>query len=89
VAQQLKAGIGLLIVEVSKSLIITHTRTHARAHARTHTHTHTHTWYDSSEPVISPSQRPLPTQHTTNRGDDHSLDSNPRSQQSSSCSPTP
>jgi len=78
VAQQLKSGLSRLIFEVSKSLIITHTR------ART--------LYDSSEPGISPSHRPLPTQHTTNRRDDHSclhLDSNPRSQQSSSCRPTP
>jgi len=30
VAQQLKAGLGRLILEVSKSLLITHTQTHTR-----------------------------------------------------------
>ena len=34
------------------------------------THTHTHSRLDSSERVIGPSQRPLPTQHTTDTGDE-------------------
>ena len=47
-------------------------------------HTDTHIRYDSSEWVISPSQRPLPTQHTTNTKDENPCiqrDSNPRYQQ--------
>jgi hypothetical protein len=32
---------------------------------------HTHTRQDSSQRVISPLQRPLATQHTTNRRDEH------------------
>jgi hypothetical protein len=47
-----------------------------------HTHTHTHTRYDSSKRVISPSQTPLPKQHTTNTRDEHPCsqrDSNPDS----------
>ena len=34
------------------------------------THTHTHTRQDSSERVLSLSQRQLPTQHTTNRSNE-------------------
>jgi hypothetical protein len=42
-------------------------------HTPRHTHTHTHQ-VDSSERVISPSQGPLPTQHTTNTTDEiHAL----------------
>jgi len=41
----------------------TNTLTHTHTHI--HTHIHTHTRQDSSERVISPSQRPLPTKHTT------------------------
>ena len=49
-----------------------------------HTHTHTHTHVGLSERVISPSQRPLLPQHTTNTRDEHPChqrDSNARSQQ--------
>jgi hypothetical protein len=46
---------------VYKSYTITHTQTH--------THTHTHIFLDSSERVISPSQRPLPTQHLISKRD--------------------
>jgi hypothetical protein len=55
-------------------------------------HTDTHTLCDSSELIISSSQRPLPTQHTTNTRDERPCpqqDSNPRSQQSSGFKPTP
>jgi hypothetical protein len=34
-----------------------------------------HTRYDSSEPVICPSQRPVPAQNTTKLRDEHSLPS--------------
>ena len=62
--------------------------------SRPHTirHTHTHTRQGSSERVTNPSQRPLLTQHTTNTRGEHpcsQLESNPRSQRSSSCRPTP
>ena len=40
-------------------------------HTRTHTHTHTHTRQNFSERVIGSSQRKLPTQHTTNTGNEH------------------
>jgi hypothetical protein len=42
------------------------TWSHCTTHTRTHARTHTHTLQDSSGPVISPSQRPLPdnTQHS-------------------------
>jgi hypothetical protein len=33
---------------------------------QTDRHTHTHTWQESSERILSPLQKPLPTQHTTN-----------------------
>ena len=59
VAQHSKRGLGRLTVEVSRS------------HTIRHTHTHTQTRCDSSAPVISPSQRPLPTQHI-NTKDEHS-----------------
>ena len=49
----------------------THTYTHKPTHPHSHTHTHTYTQYDFSERVISTSQRPLPTQHTTNKWDEH------------------
>ena len=49
VNQQPHSGLDRLTVEVSKS----------------HTIRHSWTRYDSSERVISPSQRPLSTQHTT------------------------
>ena len=55
------------------------------------THTHTQGRQDSPERVISPSQRPPPTQNTTNTTDKHPYhqrDSNPRSQQSSGFRPT-
>jgi hypothetical protein len=55
--------------------------------SRSHKIRHTHTRQDSSEQVISSSQRPLPTQHTTNTGKRHPCPlrySKPRSQQSSS-----
>jgi len=51
-----------------------------------------HTWYDSSERMISSSQRPLPTEHTTNARDEYPCsrrDSTSRSQQSSGSRPTP
>jgi len=50
--------IGRLVVEVS------------RWHAIRYTHTHTR--YDSPVRMISPSKRPLPTQHTTNTTEEHS-----------------
>ena len=56
--------------------------------SRSHTHTHTHTEYDSSERVISSSQRPLPTQHTTNRREENACPqrySNPWPQKSRGC----
>jgi hypothetical protein len=49
-----------------------------------HTHLDTFTRYKFPERVVSPSQRPLPTQHRTNTRDDHPCiqwDSNPRFQQ--------
>jgi hypothetical protein len=64
VAQQPKSGLGRFVVEVSRS----------------HPITHTHTRQDSSERVISSTQRPLPTQRTTNTRDEHPCpqrDSNP------------
>jgi hypothetical protein len=60
-------------------------------HTHAHTHTRTHTQQDFSERVISQSQRPLPTQHTTNTRNEHKCpqrDSNPRSQRSDSFRPT-
>jgi len=62
-------------------------------HTQLHTHTHTHIYIHkikntrqvSSESVINSSQRLLPTQHTSNRRNEHPCcqrDSNPRSQQS-------
>jgi hypothetical protein len=65
--------------------------THTQKH-KTQTDTHTHTGYRSSERMISPSQKPLATQHTANIIDEHPCpqwDSNPRLQQSSGCKPTP
>jgi hypothetical protein len=53
--------------------------------SRSHTHTHTHIRQHSSVQVISPSQMPLHTKHTTNARYEHpcpQCDSNPRSQQS-------
>ena len=55
-------------------------------------HTVRNTQKGSSERVISPLQRPLPAQHTTNPKGEHlgpQRDSNPRSQQSSGFRPTP
>ena len=55
-------------------------------------HTQTHTRQDSSIPVISPSHRPLSTQHPTKTTDDHPClqrVSNPRPQPSSGCRLTP
>jgi IS4 transposase len=55
-------------------------------------YTHTHTRYDSTGRVISSSQRPLPTQSTTNTRDEHPYphwDLNPRHQHSCGCRPTP
>ena len=51
-SQQFNLGLSTLIVEVYMY------------HKQTHTHTHTRS--DFSERVISPSKRPLPTQHTLN-----------------------
>jgi hypothetical protein len=62
-----------------------------RLFCESHTHTDTHTRQNSSEQVIGPSQRPLPTQHTANTGDRHPClqrVSNPRYQQWSGCRPT-
>jgi hypothetical protein len=55
--------------------------------SRSHTHTHTHT----PVRVISPSQRPLRTQHTTNTREHPCIkwDSNPQSQQPSRRRPAP
>ena len=56
-----------------------------------HTHLDTETLQEFSERVISSLQRLIPTQHTTNKGDEHPClqrDSNPRFQQSSGCRPT-
>ena len=78
VAHQLNSAQCHLIFEASRSDAITHT--------------HTHTRRDSSERVISSSDRPLPTQHTTNKTDEHPCcqrDSNPQSQQSSGPRRTP
>jgi len=78
VVQQLNSGLDRLIVEVSSP--------------HTHTHTHTHTKYCSAERVISSSQRPLHTQHISNRRHKHPCpqrDSNPQSQPLSYCWPTP
>jgi hypothetical protein len=58
----------------------------------TDTHTHTHTRQDSSQRMISSSQRPMPTQQAINTTYEHlcpQRDSNPRSQQSRGCRPTP
>ena len=59
---------------------------HTQLHTHTHTHTHTHRvrlpW--ASDPS---SQRPLQTQDTTNTNPQR--DSNPRSQPSTGCKPTP
>jgi hypothetical protein len=41
-------------------------------YSRSHTIRHTKKAMDTSQGVISPSQRPLPTQHTTNTRDEHS-----------------
>lgn len=61
-------------------------------HTIRHTHTHTHTREDSSEQVITSSQRSLvPTQQTQYTRDEHPCpqgDTNPRSEQSSACRPT-
>jgi len=54
-------GRGLLICEASCS----HSMTHAYTRARTHTHTQ----YDPSGRVISPSQSPYLTTHTTHNRD--------------------
>jgi hypothetical protein len=78
VTQQPNTDLERLSVEVS----ISHTIRHA------HTHTHTHTRWDSSLPVISSSQRPLPAQRRTYTRDGHicpQRDSNPQVQQSSYC----
>ena len=57
-----------------------------------HTQLDIHTRYDSSLIAISPSQRPLPTQHPTNTRDENprpKREWNPRFQQSSGRRPTP
>ena len=67
------------------------THTHTTHTHNTHTqHTHTHP-VDSSGRLIGPSQRPLPTRHAPDTGDEHHAqrDSNPGSQQSSASRPTP
>ena len=58
VAQQTNPSLSL-VVEVSSSL------------TDRHRHTHTHIRQDPSVRLISSSQRPQPTQHTTNRRDEH------------------
>ena len=50
----------LPLAEVSRTSTVKRPRKHA------HTYTHIHTRKVSSEPVFSPSQRSLPTQHITN-----------------------
>jgi hypothetical protein len=70
--QQPNSGLDRFTVEVS----------------RTHTIRHTHSRYDSSERVISSSQRPLPKHHTAHTTDKYTCpqrDSSRRFQQSSSC----
>ena len=60
--------------------------------SRSPTISHTHNRFDSSDRVISSSQRPLPAQHAKDTRDEHpclNLDSNPRSRQSSGFRPTP
>jgi hypothetical protein len=76
VAQQPKSSLGRLIGKVY----------------RKHAVRDTHTREDSSGRVISSSQKPLPTQNTTNTREEHPCrqhDSNPRSQQSSGPRNTP
>jgi hypothetical protein len=51
--------------------------------------THTHTRLNSSESVISSSQRPLPAQNKTNTRDKDPYLERDSNQQSSSCIPTP
>ena len=58
-------------------------------HTIRHTNTHTRTQQDSSERVISSSQRPFPTQHTTDEHPCRQRYSNARSRQSSDCQPKP
>ena len=81
VALQTESSLSHLIVEVSTLHTIRHT----------HTHTHIHTvgllWTNDH-----PLQIFLVTQHTRNKGDKHPClhwDSNPQTQQSSDCRPTP
>lgn len=69
---QPNSRLGSLIVEIYRSYI------------------NTHTPQDFSEQMISLLQRSLPTPHTANARDKHpssQWDSNPQSQQSSSCTP--
>ena len=64
VAPQPIWDLGHLIVEVSGSHTIKH------SHIQTHTHAHTYALYDSTERVISSSQRPLRTKHTADIRDE-------------------
>ena len=77
-AQQPKPGLGRPAVDVSSSLSLSLS--------------HTHTRYSSSERVISSSQRPLPTQNTSNTRDEHPCPQRmlkSRSKHLSSFRPTP
>jgi len=67
VALQSTLELGNFVFEFSRS----HTLRYSNTHARTHTHTQTHTPYGSAERLISPSQRPLQTQHKTNTRKEH------------------
>jgi hypothetical protein len=70
--QQPNSGVSRFMVEVYTS----------------HTVIQTHTRQDSSQPVISSWQRPLPTHHTTNTREQNPCpkrNSNPPSQESSGC----
>ena len=56
----------------------------SRSHTQTHTHTRARARQDFSGWAIRLSQRPLPTQHTTKKGNEHPIPqpgSNPRIQQ--------
>jgi hypothetical protein len=80
-AQQPNSGPGRLILQVSRSHIITDKHTHKQTNS-------VRLLYTSDQP----SQRPIPTQHTPNRRDKHPCsrcDSNPRFQRSRGRRPTP
>jgi hypothetical protein len=54
--------------DLSRLLLSLGDHTQLDTHTQTHTHTHVET---CSRPVISPSQRPPPTQHTANTTEEH------------------